>query len=237
MTDLNDRVDQLEIAALRSEVSELKKTVAELQPAKGLLDTLSRYLPLFTPFLLAAFGVWATLNITSSIDQRRLELAELDAISEFMVEMRSTDVTKNRARAAAISLAAYGEIALDPLLQELNAEGQVRPLAAMEGMRALALNHPDLVCDQLESVLAGGNRLFTWQMHRLVIELLGGIGDRETVPVLDAYADGLHGPQGMDFLRERVRANPAPTVKGKNKLLREIDEARRKLAPQNGGGG
>ncbi len=231
MSDLKSRVDRLELESLRTDVAELTKVVEDLKPGKGIWDDLKNFMPILTPFILAGFGLWATTNITSAIEKQRLELSRLNAISEFMVEIRQPGANPRDAQAAAVSLAAFGTVSLEPLIHEMNSDGDVRPLAAMIGLRALAFEHAKEVRDQLEKVLSEGNRFFTWKAHRKVIDLLGDIGDGYTIKVLVDFKTMLEADDGLAEYRKTVSDSPGPTIKNQGKIQKDLERALEKLRP------
>ncbi len=229
MSDLEQRVDRLELDSLKRRVDGLDERVGALQPKRGLLAGLKEFAPFLTPVAVALIGVYATVVIKGAIEEQRLELSQLTAIRELMVDLAAPGTDLAAAEATAVTLSAFGPPAIVPLIHELQADGQTRPLAAEEGLRTLAFQHADRVCATLVQVLEDRSRLFAWKTHRRVIELLGQIGCADAAPVLRRYRTMFEADDAVEVYRKRVNEVPEPDMRAIGKLKESVKAALERL--------
>ena len=229
MGDLEQRVDRLDVDALRRRVDELETQVKALKPKTGFLASFKEFAPLLTPIVVALIGLFATIVIKGAIEERRLELSQLTAIRELMVNLVAPETNIATAEATAVALSTFGPPAIVPLIYELQADGQTRPLAAGKGLRTLAFQHSDQVCSTLVQVLENRSRLFAWKMHRRTITLVGQIGCTDAVPVLHRYQTMLKSDDAIDQYKATVSEVPEPDPRAIGKLKRSLAEALERL--------
>lgn len=212
MSEEQRRLDQLEVESIRCQLRTLSADVEKLQPSRGFLAVVKALTPLIMPIVVAGIGWYATKSITGAIEREKLELSQVTAIQEMLVALSKPGIEPGEATATAVTLAAFGPPAIPPLIHVLGASGHVGQDAAGEGLRTLAFQHSSAVCDALTDVLDQRPRLFTWETHLLVVELLGEIGCVDALPVLQRYQDMLGAPNALSRYTSMV-SEPAPERK------------------------
>lgn len=141
------------------------------KPRKDGWDIAQFFIPIVMPIFLAWLAWILTGKVTLALQQRQADLAAGKEIQGLMIEtMTSTDPQK--ATAAAVGLAAYGEIAVPPLTYLLRAGDDAR-LAAIEGLRAASMTHPDKVCAAMKTILDNRTRVYSWENHQTAVEFIG----------------------------------------------------------------
>ena len=231
LREVERRVDGLELDDLRRRVKALEEQVAKLKPASGWITRLKDFAPILTPIVVALIGIYATTAIKGAIDRKQLELSQLTAIRELMVKLAAPDADLPTAEATAVALSAFGPPAIVPLIHELQSEGQTRSLAAERGLRTMAFQYPDQVCQALTQVLEDRSRLFAWSTHRHAIELLGQVGCTEAVPVLQGYRTMFESDHAVDLYKQRVSDDPEPNERAVAKLKDSVASALKQLQP------
>lgn len=226
---IRDRVEQLEFATLKAQLDDVSAKVKALGPQPGLPPAVKDLLPLVTPIVVAFIGIWATTSVTSELEQRRLELTELNDTLSLFKALGDPNVSLTNAKAEGAALAAFGPSAIGPLILQLQVEGQVHPLAAEYAMRAIAFEHPDEVCARLLAVLRNKSRFFTWKTHKQVIVMLGDIGCDDASGELQKLKEMLSGSDALESYKQCVSADAAPTVGDIDKLKEVVDVAIAKL--------
>lgn len=174
-------------------------------------------------------------SVDLAIKQRQLDLSYTKEMQGLLQQLYGQGHEAGRApteaelRSAAILLAAYGEPALPGLLSVLRGSG-IDALAAAEGLNALALREPTLVCAALPRVL-GLRRQYEWQAHELAVQMIGQHGCRAArvtlaryLTLVDSAAAGR--PQGYEAL---VRVPPAAPAEDYPRLQRTLKQALEQL--------
>lgn len=157
-------------------------------------------------------------SVDLAIKQRQLDLSYTKEMQGLLQQLYGQGREPGRPpseaelKSAAILLAAYGEPALPGLLSVLRGSG-LETLAAAEGLNALALREPALVCAALPRVLAL-RRQYEWQAHELVVQMLGQHGCRQARPALQRYlalveAAAAGRPQAFETLLRQPPEGPA----------------------------
>jgi len=188
--------------------------------------------PLISTVLVAAMGFWATYSITGAIERERLDLSHLEAMRDLLAAVGTPNAEKTQAEASAVLLGAFGSHAVAPLVHELDMPGEVRPLAALKGLRTAAFNDPEATVAILVRVLENRSGLFSWQTHQYVVSLLGEIGNRQALPILNELRVLLSTAEGRNAYKDMVRQEGAPTEKNLSSMQETVDSAIKKL--QNG---
>lgn len=229
MNDLQGRVAANEIQLLRHQIAGLEEQVKKAESAGKLLSKIKDIAAILTPFILAAVSFYVTNSITGAMQREKLDLDHLSVMKELMTDLARPDIDSTRAEAVAVSLAAFGQAAIVPLIHELQVDGDVRPLAAEEGLRAIAFRNPEAVCTRLGEVLKNRSGLFSWQTHNSVVRLLGDIGCTSALANLREFQARLDAPDALEAYSATVRETPAPTLKSIDKLRRSLGRSLEKL--------
>lgn len=229
--NLDSRVSDSQTRLLHLRLDALEKDVARITSSRNILSKLKEIAAIVTPLILAAISLYVTHAITGAMERERLELDHLTAMRDLMVKLGSADTGPAEAEATAVSLAAFGPTAIVPLIHELQADGSVGPLAAEEGLRAVAFRYPESTCDQLIKVMENRSGLFYWQTHRSVIRLMGDIGCSRAGPLLNDLKTILDSSDAVDRYTRIVREDRPPNHKALGKIRAEIDRTTQKLGP------
>lgn len=124
----------------------------------------------------ALFGFVTAWFGTRELEVRKPELSQLTAMHDLRVTLASPTTSLPEAEASAVQMAAFGQPAIVPLINELQAEGQNRPLAALAGLRAMAIKERDATCKYLLRALRSEFGLLEWRTQKSIIRLLGDLG-------------------------------------------------------------
>lgn len=214
----------------KKKFEELDERVSELESKKHTIwDKLKVFAPIISSVLVAFIGIWATQSITGAIERQRLELSHLTAMRELMIKLSNPGVEKAEAEATGVLLGAFGSRAVIPLIHELGKPGEVRPLAAREGLRTAGFKEPVETGKLLIRVLENRQGLFSWETHEEVVRLLGEIGYREALEILTEYKNLLDTPEGIEKYLKMVREEPKPSVKSIGILHELIQQTIEKL--------
>jgi hypothetical protein len=168
------------------------------------------FVPALTPMVLLLFGFLLKDSYERAMNERELELSQASEMRELLLTLEREDVKQTEANAAAMTLAAFGRPALQPLIQILDHDGTVRPLAALRAIRAVGMAHHDATCLQLDKTLGTSHRVYSWQTHKKVIQLVGELECWQVYGTLGQYGtyiDQASG-EGLGSYREIVRGHP-----------------------------
>lgn len=229
MNELENRVSANEIELLRLKVASVEDELKNLKPGKKLLPKIKDIASILTPLILAAASFYITQSITGALQREKLDLDHLSAMKELMTELASPDIERAKAEAVAVSLAAFGTAAVVPLIHELQVGGDIRPMAAEEGLRAVAFRNPEKTCSLLGDVLQNRSGLFSWQTQKSAIRLLGDIGCDSALGGLLAFQTRLKLSDALENFRKSVREVPQPTEKNLESIKSEVERAIAKI--------
>jgi hypothetical protein len=221
MSDTEDRLDRLEreMAGLRPSLADrlakLEATAAAAKPGSPRTRR-ARFLAWMgaeAPKLVAAVGVllityWIKDSVDLALKRQTLQLAYTKEMQAHLEKMADPAADRDAIERAAVLLAAYGESAILPLLNETRYEG-LRATGAEGGLRFLALTDPEGLCRILPRVLVNRTRQFGWRSHLRVIRILGESGCARARPELERYRAAVQAARaGGSF--ERVADEPKP---------------------------
>jgi hypothetical protein len=135
--------------------------------------------------ILAAFGFFLTGRLEQSTKERELSTRNATDMQGPLLKLRTGN--SQEAQAAAMSLTTYGQYAIPPLVESLQASPE-SATAAENGLKALALTDAEGVCTTLARVLANRTQRYDAQTHSAVIRVLGEADCQSSVPALKEYA-------------------------------------------------
>jgi hypothetical protein len=246
MVDAVEPVDQQEARMARSELLLTVRLEGPFppppppppssSPPKSWPARLVAWMGAELPKLLAAavllvLGFALKDSVDLAIKQRQLDLSYTKEMQGLLQQLygqgreRGQPPTEPELKSAAILLAAYGEPALPGLLSVLRGSG-IEMLAAAEGLNALALREPALLCQALPRLL-GLRRQYEWQAHELAVQMLGQHGCQQARPALRRYlalvdAAAAGKPQALEAL---LREPAAAAKEDYPRLQRSVREA------------
>jgi len=187
---------------------------------------------------------WFAFSLKDSVEQafksKQLEVESARAIEQLLTTLHSSDVSKPRAGAAALTLASYGEAAIVPLIGVLQHGSAEAATAARHGLFMIGLAHPKDVTVGLAAVLSMRQGQFRFSTHQIAIELLGEIGHQDALKSLQEYRDHLGGQdeQGLKAWQIMVTdANMNRYIESREALARGLARFGEKWDPSGDKGG
>jgi len=164
-------------AELSSRVTELETAFAKLKQASP--SSWQRWLEvsskLLLPLLLFLLVLIFKDSVQQALESRRLEVSSAQAIEHLLQTLHAAKTELGRAHAAALTLSAYGEAAIMPLVGALEHSSPNTETAVKQGLFVIGLSYPDAVTQSLGTVLSKREGQFRWQTHQAAIEILGNI--------------------------------------------------------------
>lgn len=210
------------IAELTSRLTDLENATARLKANSS--SSWQRWVEVLSKLILPVVLFWLAYTLKDSVqhalEYRRLEVQSAAAIEQLLQTLHK-EADSGTARSAALTLSAYGEAAIMPLVGVLENGFPNAVTAANEGLFVIGLSHPDAVSRSLGSVLSKQNGQFRWQTHQYAIEILGRIGDKDACKVLLAYSPLLekNPSESLPLWQKAVREAQAQHYKETQKAL------------------
>jgi hypothetical protein len=213
MFDLIFRRGRDDVAEVRAIDERLQKVEKSQKPPAGksgwdILEIITRVL---SPVLLALLAYFLTGKITLALQERQVNLNAGKEIQALMVTVMKAN-EPDAATAAAVALAAYGEISVPPLTYLLrtgstSASDSIKE-GATEGLRAVALTHPGAVCRAMKTIIDNRTQVYTWENHRTAVEFIGQLQCEDGREWLEHYTREL--ARGEAAFPARVASTPTP---------------------------
>jgi hypothetical protein len=175
-------------------------------------------LSFFQALLIAGLGVFFTDRVSNAIKQRELDLANVKEMRELLLELQSSGLTREQARADAAGLAAFGPYAIIPFIDLVQDGEDNQALAAESGLRSVALGHAKEVASAMTRVVQNRTRFYSWRAHQFAIDLLGELDWKKALPELESYAlqfpaDSASDSLALSRFSNMVRDDPPPTTR------------------------
>jgi hypothetical protein len=187
-------------ASIAERLDRLDGAVAELRKKRK--DTWEKFQalsPFVTAVVVAVLGYALNRTVNDALQEQQLLVSNVKEMRELLLQVGSEEVTPEKARTTALTLAAFGRHAIPPLVNILDSGGEVRGPAAEQGLRAVGLTDRKAACDRMVSVAGDVNGLYTWTTHRFAIRLLGELGcEKAASPAMQDFRDVVGGDaQGL----------------------------------------
>jgi hypothetical protein len=141
--------------------------------------------------LLAWMGFLLTGAVTSSIQQRQLELNSVEKMQSLIKELADPSVSENTATVDITTLAAFGEPSVPAFANLLISTDSHTMEIGDRGLRLVGSAHRDSVCAQLTSVLRNRSKAYSWRTFRRTINLVGDLNCQSSQPALKSIATSL----------------------------------------------
>lgn len=154
---------------------------------------------LLASVVMLVLGFWIKDSVDLAIRQQELQLSFVKEMKEQLEAMAKKEATLEDIERAAVLVAAFGQPAVMPLLNELRYGGN-RALGAESGLRALAFMNTEAVCELVPRVVASPARMLAWEGHMGAARILAAGKCTAALPVLRAHIQVI----------ERVRDGQAP---------------------------
>lgn len=210
------------IIELTSRVTDLENAIAKLKENSS--SSWQRWVEVLSKLILPLLLFWLAYTLKDSVQHalefRRLEVQSAAAIEQLLQTLHK-EADSSTARSAALTLSAYGEVAIMPLVGVLENGFTNAVTAANEGLFVIGLSHPDTVSRSLGTVLSKQKKQFRWQTHQYAIEILGRIGHPEAREVLLSYRPLLEKDpsEGLTIWQKAVREAQVQHYKETRKAL------------------
>jgi hypothetical protein len=165
----------------------LQKVENSKQPkSKSALDVFQAFAGIATPILIAIFAWWVTGRVELALKERQAQVGFVKEIQSLIQDLSRAD-DPDKAKEAGIALAAYGEIAVGPLMSLFRSSKQYVPQGAEEGLRTIGTTQPSLICIQMRRVIGNRTAIYSWENQKTAIELIGQLDCKEAVGDLQQF--------------------------------------------------
>jgi hypothetical protein len=182
---------------------------------------------ILTPIVAGILGYFLITTVNLSLQKQQLQVTGAKEMQGLLADLGNPETSLEKAEASAIALAAYGRLAVVPLINELEAKTLNSQIAAQIGLHAIGVQDHNETCKQLTKAIDNRTRLYSWITHRYSLRLLGELGCQQAVPSLEAYKT-LLGSGTEDSVKAYAKfvsdGNP-PTLESVNNLKIEIDRS------------
>jgi hypothetical protein len=186
MNGVDDTAAPREVAPHRVNATvELKQAEAE----KGI--DWPAWIQAISPVLLALVGLYFTDTVRMGFERQQLQLANASGMQALLVQLLGEKVSQTEARAAALTLAAFGPPAVAPLITALTDADDVLTPAIEGALRAIGLSEPAAVCGPLMSILEHHTGRYSWLMHRSAIRIIADVRCPEARTLIQTYRQAL----------------------------------------------
>jgi hypothetical protein len=192
---------------------------AKPSKSKDALDVVQVLASISTPILIALFAWWVTGRVELALKERQAQVGFVKDIQSLIQDLSRAD-DQQKANEAGIALAAYGDIAVGPLMSLLRSSKQYVPQGAQEGLRTIGSTQPNLICPQMRRVIANRTAIYTWENQKAAIELIGQLDCKEAMGDLQRF-DQMLEREKLDGYKATVASSPAPNEE-KMKELRSL---------------
>jgi len=190
-----------------------------------------RWIEVLSKLILPIILFWLAFSLKDSVQQaleyRRLEVESAEAIEKLLQTLHQEEVEIGKATAATLTLSAYGQAAVMPLVGALEYGSSNTETAAKQGLFVIGLSHPEAVSQILETVLEKREGQFRWQTHQAAIEILGKIKHSKVPDALSTYGAILEksAKEGLDGWKQMVRGADKENYEETQKTLRTAFKA------------
>lgn len=200
----------------------LEKSAASPPPKKDFWDILQAIGSVFSGIVVLAAGWWLNDKVNHALEQKKVELEYVKEMRDLLVGFGTAD-NQSVADANAITLAAFGEEAIGPLMYRLAAGGDVSAIAAAKGLRQVAFSHRKTVCAQLDGVLRDNTRNYTWLLEQNVIRLMADVNCAEYRQSLVNFQGWLDDPAFGKRLSESMTVDGEALAKLRGEVNRSLE--------------
>lgn len=221
MKDRESSSNGKEIAELDSRLAKMEIAVGKLREGsswKSWIEVLSK---LLLPILLFWLAFTFKDSVQHALEYRRLQVESAQAIEKLLQTLHMENLEMSQATAAALTLSAYGDAAIMPLVGALEHGSPNTETAAKQALFVIGLNHPDALTQGMAAVLAKRQGQFRWQTHQAAVEILGKVAHPKARDVLLSYRPLLAEPvsKGLPKWKRAVRGAKAAYYEDTQKTL------------------
>jgi hypothetical protein len=216
------------LRCLESRIDRLEKPAPPQEPKKK--DGWEKFHilgSLLTPIVAGVLGYFLITTVNLSLQKQQLQLSGAKEMQSLLSDLGNPDTSLEKAEASAIALAAYGRIAVVPLINELEAKTVNSQVAAQIGLHAIGVQDHDDTCLQLTKTIDNRTRLYSWITHKYSLRLVGELGCQQAIPSLEAYKSllGSGTEDSVNAYAKFVSDGNPPTLESVNNLKTEIERS------------
>lgn len=221
MNERNSSGNDNESPGLDSRVAVLESAVVKLKEGPSWKSWIKVLSKLLLPILLFWLVFTFKDSVQHALEYRRLEVESAQAIEKLLQTLHMENLEMGKATAAALTLSAYGDAAIMPLVGALEHGSSNTETAARQALFVIGLNHPDALTRGMAAVLAKRQGQFRWQTHQAAIEILGKVAHPEARDVLLSYRPLLTEPvsKGLPKWKRAVQGAEAAHYEETRKTL------------------
>ncbi len=220
MDSSSNKTGSVELAC---RVTELENNIIKLK--KGASSSWQRWVEVLSKLLLPLLLFWLAFTFKDSVqhalEYQRLEVESAEAVEKLLQTLHQEEVEIGKAKAAALTLSAYGEAAIMPLVGALEYGSVNTEIAANQGLFVLGLSHPGAVSQTLATVLSKRKGQFRWQTHQTAIEIIGKLEHPMARDALMSYKVLFEKPltEGLTSWQQTVRGAQKENYEDTQKTL------------------
>lgn len=204
----------------------LEKKISALQPPeRDGWDKVQIVASLLTPILAGVLGFFLIDVVRLGFERQQLQISSAKDMESLITKMADPQLTQEQAEITALSLAAFGQFAVSPLIHQIQTGDTNRVIGGETGLRAVGMIEPDATCNQLTRVIKNRTQLFRWGTHLSAIRLLGDLDCKKALPALQEYEKLLKessSKDGLEGYRRIVKGNQEVTLESLNRLTEEL---------------
>lgn len=173
---LNEQIETKDCPSIESRLAKLEDVVAQQKkPAFSWSQAIEIISKILVPLLLFWLAFTFKDSVQYALEYKQFEVQSAESIEKLLLTLNKGDVGKNEASAAAVTLSAYGETTIIPLVTILEHGSPNAQNASKRGLFVIGLTHPKVVSQKLLTILNKQQGQFRWQTHTGIIEILGKI--------------------------------------------------------------
>ncbi len=160
----------------------------EASAGKGFWDWAS----ILMPIAVVLVGWQLSGAIELGLKREAHEVAQAKEMRDLIAGLLKAKVKQEDAKSAALTLSAYGTVAVSPLLTVLtDYSDEVRLPAAEAALRALGRSHPDEVCKPVLHIVRNPGGAVPWTAYASAVRLAGNIACPRAKEALTRVRDRL----------------------------------------------
>ena len=204
----------------------IEKKLSALQPPeKDGWDKMQILASLLTPILAGILGFFLIDVVRLGFERQQLQISSAKDMENLITQMANPQLTPEQAEITALSLAAFGQFAVSPLIHQIQTGDSNRVIAGETGLRAVGMTEHNFTCDQLTQVVENRTQLFSWGTHRSAIRLLGDLDCKKALASLQEYEALLKkssSKDGLENYRRIVEGRQEVTLESVTLLTQEL---------------
>ncbi len=211
---------------------EVKVTQAEKpggEPKKkDILAVVQGVASILSPLIIFFFGYVLTTRVDTAIKAQQLHSENVKQMQQLLTDLVDPNVSREKAHASAVVLAAYGGEGVPMLLHILMEDTPYAGEAAATGLLVVARQDVPAACAGLGDILSRRAQLYSFSGHRRVLTSMRNLGCADQLPVLQEYKKRLDAGAPFPF---RSISGQDSTVENAKDVEQELASTLQALQP------